>query len=62
MPPFVYGFLVSFVAEVTWDIIGTRLYVLIVAFPYRLIHKDNLPVGLCPKCHTYHKHQSHKGA
>lgn len=54
-----YGMLVSFAAEVTWDIIGGKAYEVCRKFPYRLIHKSKLPIGLCETCYHYHE-EGHK--
>ena len=49
-----YGIFVSVAADITWDLVGTRCFELMLKFPYRLVHRDKLPVALCEVCNKFH--------
>ena len=42
-----YGIFISIAADITWDLVGTRCFELMLKFPYRLVHRDKLTVALC---------------
>jgi len=72
MPPISYTFasiLISFTADVLYDVCGTRIYHAVRKFPYRVVHVRYLDNAYCDLCDAYHrvshKHRTvriHKGA
>ena len=58
MPPISYAvvsILISFTADVLYDVCGTRMYHAMRKFPYRVIHVRYLGNAYCVVCDTYHR-------
>ena len=50
----IYGIAIAFIADITYDLLGHRLYILVLLFPYRFVHRNRIDQARCNQCHHYH--------